>query len=68
MNNLFLGQEEINEALLVVFLRKHPNLKFLGLMSSDVCKSDIFSNPLNADYRPGLEVILMKNNTRYIII
>ncbi|XP_076242167.1 protein zyg-11 homolog B isoform X2 [Calliopsis andreniformis] len=50
------GKGDIDPKDLKEFIKAHPYLKFLGLVSTDACYDDSLINPKNEDFRPGLVV------------
>ncbi|XP_034180534.1 protein zyg-11 homolog B isoform X1 [Osmia lignaria lignaria] len=50
------GKGDIDPKDLKEFIKAHPYLRFLGLVSTDACFDDSLINPSNEDYRPGLVV------------
>ncbi|XP_015429427.1 PREDICTED: protein zyg-11 homolog [Dufourea novaeangliae] len=57
LTNLDLsGKGDIDPRDLKEFIKAHPHLKFLGLVSTDACYEDSLTNSANKDYRPGLVV------------
>ncbi|KAG8297035.1 regulation of ligase activity protein, partial [Homalodisca vitripennis] len=50
------GKDEIGRKELRGFVRRHPNLKFLGLVHSEACYDDCFINPRNPEYNPNLQI------------
>lgn len=51
------GKEEIGRKELRGFIKRHPQLKFIGLVHSDACFDDSLVNPRNPDYNPLLQVV-----------
>lgn len=50
------GKADIEPKDLKEFIKAHPYLRFLGLVSTDACYDDSLINPANEDYRPELVV------------
>ena len=50
------GKGDIDPKDLKEFIKAHPYLRFLGLVSTDACYDECFINPAHKDYRPGLVV------------
>ncbi|XP_054290704.1 protein zyg-11 homolog B-like [Macrosteles quadrilineatus] len=50
------GKDEIGRKELKGFVRRHPHLRFLGLVHSEACYDDCFINPRNPEYNPNLQV------------
>lgn len=50
------GKEEIGLRELKGFIRRHPNLRFVGLVHSEVCFDDCFINPRHPEYNSQLQV------------
>ncbi|XP_012140071.1 protein zyg-11 homolog B isoform X2 [Megachile rotundata] len=50
------GKADIEPKDLKEFIKAHPHLRFLGLVSTDACYDDSLINPANEDYRPELVV------------
>lgn len=57
-----LGKGDIDPKDLKEFIKAHPYLRFLGLVSTDACYDECFINPAHQDYRPGLVVSYNNNN------
>ncbi|XP_075228477.1 protein zyg-11 homolog B-like isoform X2 [Lycorma delicatula] len=56
LSGSFSGKDEIARKELRGFIRRHPKLQFLGLVQSDACYDECFTNPSNPEYRPDLQV------------
>lgn len=50
------GKGDIDPKDLKEFIKAHPYLRFLGLVSTDACYDDSLTNPTDEYYRPGLVV------------
>lgn len=50
------GKGDIDPTDLREFIKAHPYLRFLGLVSTDACYHDILTNPSDENYRPELVV------------
>ena len=70
---IFLGKEEIQIAELSSFLGSHGQLTFLGLVLTDACKDQIFTDVNDEDFCAeltvsgfGTEAQIMESLNRYL--
>uniref|UniRef100_A0A1B6DCA2 Uncharacterized protein n=1 Tax=Clastoptera arizonana TaxID=38151 RepID=A0A1B6DCA2_9HEMI len=61
------GKDEIGRKELRDFVRRHPHLRFLGLVHSDSCYDDCFINTKNADYFHNLKVAGIASEEQLIL-
>lgn len=50
------GKGEINRKELQMFLKQHPQLKYLGLVHCEICSEECFTNPKHPDFNPELQI------------
>lgn len=50
------GKGELNRKELQLFLKEHPQLKYLGLVHNDICSEECFTNPKHPDFNPNLQI------------
>ncbi|RZF46386.1 hypothetical protein LSTR_LSTR007919 [Laodelphax striatellus] len=56
ISGAFPGKDELSRKELRNFIKNHPHLRFLGLVQSDACYDECFTNPKHPDYKPQLKV------------
>uniref|UniRef100_A0A023F1W4 Putative zyg-1-like serine/threonine protein kinase n=2 Tax=Triatoma infestans TaxID=30076 RepID=A0A023F1W4_TRIIF len=61
------GKGEIGRKELRAFLQYHKELKYLGLVHSDICSEECFTNPKHADYNPNLQVGGVANEEQILL-